>query len=265
MRVRRPILADLQERPAELVELPDDLVDQVEPPRRQHDRPFGAFAIQLEQPDAALSAVRGQVDDVVEGDLRDRLAEAPDDRAVSRVDDPFHAWIGLREGVVAVEAQLVVVRIGAPDGSVHQPHVALVDVRPQVLGRERAVRTVRLDAPDVLAASLDDGVRKRAYVRPDVDDDVVGPKRSGSRYSSSATTPLKIIRSSVPGRKLHASSRSVDSPVPSAVAARDERVAVADRVRRLAVGQGHQRHQEQRCVRERAALVREAAAGRIDR
>src|SRR4051794_9607909 len=47
-RVRRPILADLQKRPAELVELPDDLVDQVEPPRRQHDRPFGAFAIQLE-------------------------------------------------------------------------------------------------------------------------------------------------------------------------------------------------------------------------
>jgi hypothetical protein len=57
---------------------------------------------------------------------------------------------------------------------VHQPHIALVDVPPQVLGRDRAVRTVRLDAPDVLAASLDDGVRERAYVRADVDDDVVG-------------------------------------------------------------------------------------------
>jgi len=43
-----------------------------------------------------------------------------------------------------------------------------------VLGGEHMVRPVRLDAPDVLAASLDDGVRKRAYVRPDVDDDVVG-------------------------------------------------------------------------------------------
>src|SRR2546430_4689478 len=101
VRIRRPILADLRERSAELVKLPDDLVDQVEPPRRQHDRPFGAFAIQLEQPDAALSAVRGLVDDVVEGDLRDRFAEAPDDRAVSRVDDPFHTRIRLREGVVA--------------------------------------------------------------------------------------------------------------------------------------------------------------------
>jgi hypothetical protein len=43
-----------------------------------------------------------------------------------------------------------------------------------VLGGGRAVRAVRLDAPDVLAASQGDGVRKRAYVCPDVDDDVGG-------------------------------------------------------------------------------------------
>ena len=173
VRVRRPILADLQERPAELVKLPDDLVDQVEPPRRQHDRPFGAFAIQLEQPDAALSAVRGQVNNVVEGDLRNRFAEAPEDRAASGVEHPFHARIGRRKGVVAVEAQLVVIRIGPPDRGVYEPHVAQVGVRLQVPGGQRAVRTVRFDAPDVLAASQDDRVRERSYVCPDVDNDVV--------------------------------------------------------------------------------------------
>src|SRR5437588_2204291 len=91
-----------------------------------------------------------------------------------------------------------------------------------------------------------------------------GSKRSGSRYSSSATTPSKIIRSSVPGRKLHASVTDQVNPPARRAAypvalARDERVAVADRVRRLPVGQGHQRHQEQRPVRERAALVRDVA------
>jgi hypothetical protein len=123
--------------------------------------------------------------------------------------------IGLREGVVAVEAQLVVIRIGAPDGSVHQPHIALVDVRPQVLGRERAVRTVRLDAPDVPAASQDDAVGKRAYVCPDVDDDVVRLetfRQSVLVKRDDAVEDHPIERA---GRKLHVSvTDQLDPPAP---------------------------------------------------
>jgi hypothetical protein len=88
---RRPVLADLQELAADLVKLAADLADQVEPLRGQEDRPFRALAIELEQPDPALAAVRHPVDDVVERDLRDRLAASPDDRAASCVDDSRHA------------------------------------------------------------------------------------------------------------------------------------------------------------------------------
>jgi hypothetical protein len=88
---RRAVLADLQELAADLVKLAADLADQVEPLRGQEDRPFRALAIELEQPDPALAAVRHPVDDVVERDLRDRLAASPDDRAASCVDDSRHA------------------------------------------------------------------------------------------------------------------------------------------------------------------------------
>src|SRR5207237_2166435 len=87
-----------------------------------------------------------------------------------------------------------------------------------------------------------------------------GSKRSGSRYSSSATTPSKTIWSSVPGRKVHAPvTDQINRPRGAAVALVHERVAVADRVRRLPVHLGHQRQFEHRRLRERAALVRDVA------
>ena len=115
------------------MKLSDDLVDQMKPPRRQQGRPFGAFAIQLEQPDPALAMTRDQIDHVIEGDLRDRIAGAPHDRAAARIEDACHAGERWREGVIAIEAQLVVVRIGPPHGAFHQLHAAPLDVRLQVL------------------------------------------------------------------------------------------------------------------------------------
>src|SRR5215471_5013216 len=49
-RLRCPIVADLQEWPADLVELPGNLVYQLEAARCQQGRPLGAFAIQLQEP-----------------------------------------------------------------------------------------------------------------------------------------------------------------------------------------------------------------------
>src|SRR6185295_18900876 len=83
----RAILADLRKFPADLVKLAADFVDQAEPLRGQQDRPFGALAIELEQAHATLAAIGHQVDNLVERDLGDGFAAAPDDRAVSGVDD----------------------------------------------------------------------------------------------------------------------------------------------------------------------------------
>jgi hypothetical protein len=101
----------------------------------------------------------------------------------------------------------------------------------------------------------------------------------------SFTTPLKIIRSSVPGRNVHVSGTAAPSesgacrrrgtlggfafPQPIAadlkrtileatrdvLLARHERIAVTNRIGRLAIRQRHQGHQEQHAARGRAALV----------
>src|SRR3954451_16670808 len=113
---RRAVLADLQEWAADLVKLATDFADQLEPLRAQQDRPLRALAIQLEQAYPALAAVRRAVDDLVEGELGYGFAASPDDRAVSRVDDAFHARKRLRKGVIAIEAELVGVAVGPPCG-----------------------------------------------------------------------------------------------------------------------------------------------------
>src|SRR5262245_19734126 len=88
----------------------------------------------------------------------------------------------------------------------------------------------------------------------------VGAKRAGRWYSLSTTTPLKIIRSSVPRRNVHPSPTTVLPGLARLPC--DERVAVADRVRRLPVRLRHQRHQHLQRFTRRPDLVRGSAVRR---
>src|ERR687898_2101270 len=108
---RSPVLADLQELTAKLVELPAYRIDQVKPTRSEQDGPFGALAIQFEQSDALHSAVGYRVYDFVERELWDGFSFAPDNRAVSRIDDSLHAGVRVWKRMIPVETQLVVVRV----------------------------------------------------------------------------------------------------------------------------------------------------------
>src|SRR4029077_9447297 len=51
---------------------------------------------------------------------------------------------------------------------------AVVEIRFQVIRRDLEIRPIGLDAEDRSATSRQHGLRERADMRPDVDDDVVG-------------------------------------------------------------------------------------------
>src|SRR3954453_23117164 len=151
--LRGGVLADLEILPADFVKFAADFVDQLEPLRGQQNRPFRPLAVQLEQSYTMGTVVAHAVDKLVERDLGDGFATAPDDRAVSRVENSFEARIAFCEHVITVEAQLVGISVGPPHRASYKPHMAVFDGTPQVFRRDLEIRAVGFDADDVLAPS----------------------------------------------------------------------------------------------------------------